>query len=34
MANNLARAASRPQGGATGFDARMSPAWPGSLQGS
>jgi len=34
MANSMARAASRPQGGATGFDARMSPVWPGSLQGS
>jgi hypothetical protein len=33
MADTLARAASRPMGGMTGFDGRMGPAWPGSLQG-
>jgi hypothetical protein len=29
----LGREAGRPQGGAAGFDGRLSPAWPGVLQG-
>ena len=34
VARDLARAASRPQGGSTFFDPRMGPSWPGTLQGS
>jgi hypothetical protein len=33
VVNTLGRMASRPQGGATAFDPRMSIAWPGTLQG-
>ena len=33
LADHLAREAGKPQTGATGFDPRMSPAWPGTLQG-
>ena len=33
IAERMARAASRPQGGTTGFDGRMGPAFPGTLQG-
>ncbi len=33
MEERLARAAGRPSGGATGFDPRMGPSWPGALQG-
>jgi len=33
MSDYLAREAGRPQGGSTGFDPRMSPGWPGTLQG-
>ena len=33
IAEHLAREVERPQTGATGFDPRMSPAWPGTLQG-
>jgi hypothetical protein len=33
MTNHLAREASRPPSGATGFDPRMSIAWPGAQQG-
>ncbi|MDE2197916.1 MAG: hypothetical protein KGJ41_02750 [Rhodospirillales bacterium] len=31
---HLTRAIGRPQNGSTAFDARMTPVWPGSLQGS
>lgn len=34
LADHLAREAGRPQSGATGFDPRLSPAWPGTLQGN
>lgn len=33
MTNHLAREASRPPGGSTGFDPRMGIAWPGTQQG-
>jgi len=33
IADHMARAASRPQGGGTAFDGRMGPAYPGTLQG-
>jgi hypothetical protein len=33
MADQLARAAARPQSGATGVDPALTPGWPGSLQG-
>jgi hypothetical protein len=33
IANHLARQASRPPSGATGFDPRMGIAWPGTQQG-
>ncbi len=34
LSDRLAREASRPGGGATGFDPRMGPSWPGALQGA
>jgi hypothetical protein len=34
LADHLAREAGRPQTGATGFDPRLTPAWPGTLQGN
>lgn len=34
MSNRMAREAERPQAGVTGFDPRLSPAWPGSLHGT
>ena len=34
LSERLAREASRPGGGATGFDPRMGPSWPGALQGA
>jgi len=33
LADHLAHEASRPQTGGTGFDSRMTAAWPGTLQG-
>lgn len=33
LADHLAREAGRPQMGGTGFDPRLTPAWPGTLQG-
>jgi hypothetical protein len=33
LADHLAREAGRPQAGGTGFDPRLTPAWPGTLQG-
>ncbi len=33
IADRMAREAGRPQGGSTGFDARMGPAWNGTMQG-
>jgi len=33
VADHLAREAGRPQAGGTGFDSRMTAAWPGTLQG-
>lgn len=33
LADHLAREAGRPQGGGTAFDPRLTPAWPGTLQG-
>jgi len=33
LADHLAREAGRPQMGSTGFDPRLTPAWPGTLQG-
>ena len=33
LADHLAREVARPQSGATGFDPRLTPAWPGTLQG-
>jgi hypothetical protein len=32
LSDRLARAASRPQAGATGVDPTLTPAWPGTLQ--
>ena len=34
MSDRLARDVDRPQSGVTGFDPRLSPAWPGSLHGT
>ena len=34
VSDNLAREATRPQAGNTGFDPRIGPTWPGTLQGS
>ena len=34
MSDRLAREVNRPQGGVTGFDPRLGPAWPGSLHGT
>ncbi len=34
IADHLAREAGRPQAGGTAFDPRLSPAWPGTLQGN
>jgi len=34
MSDNLAREAARPQAGGTAFDPRITPAWPGTLQGN
>jgi hypothetical protein len=33
LADHLAREAGRPQAGGTAFDPRLTPAWPGTLQG-
>lgn len=33
VADHLAREVNRPQAGGTGFDPRLTPAWPGTLQG-
>lgn len=33
LTDRLAQVASRPQRGATGFDPKLTPAWPGTLQG-
>jgi hypothetical protein len=33
LADHMAREAGRPQMGSTGFDPRLTPAWPGTLQG-
>ncbi len=33
MADHLAHEVGRPQAGGTGFDPRLTPAWPGTLQG-
>ena len=33
LADHLAREAGRPQAGGTGFDSRLTAAWPGTLQG-
>jgi hypothetical protein len=32
LSEHLARAAARPQAGATGVDPTLTPAWPGTLQ--
>jgi hypothetical protein len=34
IGDHLEREAGRPQCAGTGFDPRLSPAWPGTLQGS